>query len=81
MQKKAIEAENRFKKQIKSKIVRKLPMAWDKDFRTSVGEAKRPNVTTGYDDGAMNWIIDSFLRSICLLMVRVKVKIRETYKG
>jgi len=31
-----------------------------------VGEAKGPNVMTGYEDGATNCIVDSFLRSICL---------------
>lgn len=46
-------------------LFRKLPIAFDRDINTSVGEAKGPNVMTGYEDGAMKRIVDSFLRSIC----------------
>lgn len=44
---------------------RRLPTAWERETRTAVGEVKGPNVITGYEDGAMNFIVDSFLRSIC----------------
>ncbi len=44
---------------------RKLPIAWDKDIKTAVCEENGPNVMTGYEDGAVNRIPDSFLRSIC----------------
>jgi len=47
-------------------FIRKLPIAFDRELNTSVGEAKGPNVTTGYEDGETNCIVDSFLRSICL---------------
>jgi len=46
-------------------LFRKLPIAFDRDINTSVGETKGPNVMTGYEDGAMKRIVDSFLRSIC----------------
>lgn len=41
------------------------PIAWDNDIRTSVGEGNGPNVMTGYEYGARNCIVDSFLKSIC----------------
>lgn len=47
-------------------LFRRLPIAFDRDVKTAVGEAKGPNVMTGYEDGATKCIVDSFLRSICL---------------
>lgn len=44
---------------------RKLPTALEKAFKTAVGDENGPNVMTGYDEGATNCIIESFLRSIC----------------
>lgn len=41
-----------------------IPTARDKDLITSAGDANGPNVMTGYGDGALNSIVDSFLRSI-----------------
>lgn len=46
-------------------MFRKLPIAFDRDIKTSVGDAKGPNVMTGYEDGEMRRIVDSFLKSIC----------------
>ena len=43
----------------------KLPTARDRDVNTSVGEAKGPNVMIGYDDGAINFTVESFRKSIC----------------
>ena len=56
---------SRFNEQI-IKFFRRLPTAWDKDIKTSVGEANGPNVMTGYDDGATNFIIDSFCKLISI---------------
>lgn len=41
-------------------------MACDKDIKTAVGEAKGPNVMTGNEDEATNFIVDSFRKSTCL---------------
>ena len=48
------------------KGIRKLPIACDKDIKTAVGEVNGPNVMTGYEDEATNFIVDSFRKSTCL---------------
>lgn len=49
----------------KGEMVQELPTAWDRDVNTSAGEAKGPNVMIGYDDAAINFIVESFRKSIC----------------
>lgn len=41
-----------------------LPTAWDKETKTWVGEGNGPNVITGKDNGATNFMVDSFRKSI-----------------
>lgn len=42
-----------------------LPVAREKEARTSVGEANGPNVITGNTAADINFTFDSFRKSIC----------------